>query len=90
MLSNDGVANGLPVLTPGYVAQIATAAPVNPGFGLGYQIETGQEGEALLILQSAGRLLVAVPGQGRALFWAGREDGPGAALRARLLLEVFN
>jgi CubicO group peptidase (beta-lactamase class C family) len=86
LLANDGMANGARILPSGYVNAMATASPVNPGYGLGYQIEMAEGGDTLLILQSSGRLLAAALGSGRGLFWSGK--GPDAVLRKKLLREL--
>jgi CubicO group peptidase (beta-lactamase class C family) len=87
LLANDGMVNGERLLPMGFVKVMATASPVNPGYGLGYQIEAGEGGQTLLIMQSSGRLLAADLGSGRGLFWSG-PAGPNAVLRKKLLREL--
>lgn len=69
-----------------YLAELVRQSPVHPGQGLGFEVQHDAAGRVLLILQSAGRLLAALPGRGRALFWSGGEL-TGAA-RQRLLEEL--
>jgi hypothetical protein len=88
LLANKGASGNHQIMEPGFVEEIATASPVNPGQGLGYTLVTGVGNARLLVRQSAGRLLVAVPGTGRALLWTG-ESGPSAALRDALLQAVM-
>ena len=52
------------------LAQIRRDHPVNPGQGMIWRI-TRVAGIELLLLQSGGRVLAAVPATGRALLWAG-------------------
>jgi hypothetical protein len=87
LLANDGRSAGRQLLAAGYVDQMAAASPVHPGQGLGYKVEAGAGGRRLLVRESTGRLLVAVPGTGRALLWAG-DAGPSPALRNVLLQAI--
>lgn len=73
LLAGDGRVGGQRLLSPEYLAEIARHSPVHPGQGLGFAIRQGRQGEVYLLLQSAGRLLAAAPGRGRALFWSGGE-----------------
>jgi CubicO group peptidase (beta-lactamase class C family) len=78
LVADDGRANGRQILPAGYVRQMTLSSPVHPGYGLGYRVQAGAGGAPLLVLQTAGRMLIAAPGTGRALLWVGSGMPPAA------------
>lgn len=69
LLADDGLSGGRRLLPAGFVTQIARQSPVHPGAGLGLRVETGPAGTRLLVMEGAGRWLVAAPGRGIAVAW---------------------
>jgi CubicO group peptidase (beta-lactamase class C family) len=63
LLANDGMFAGRRVLPAGWVAQMATASPVHPGFGLGLYVERTDSGNPLYRLAGTGRDIWILPQQ---------------------------
>lgn len=63
--------------------EVMHAAAVHPGYGLGVEIETLDDGTALLWAGSAGHMLLAVPARRLAVVWLARQP-IGAPERDRL------
>jgi CubicO group peptidase (beta-lactamase class C family) len=76
LLANNGHLGHEQVLATGFVTQMMVASPVHPDYGLGYAVLRGEQGEPVLALGSAGRLLLASPRTGHALLWIGEGAAP--------------
>jgi Beta-lactamase len=66
LLANDGVVpnpGGARLLPEGWVAQMATASPVHPGFGLAMAVERTAAGAQLLHLTGTGRDIWIAPAE---------------------------
>jgi hypothetical protein len=83
LLADDGRIGSRQLLPAGFVAQMATDSPVNPGFGLGYRVAKYAVAGRVLVLETAGRQLLVAPELRQAVLWAG--DGPAPAGLHRLL-----
>lgn len=75
------------LVPPQFLSQVPGQSPVHPGQGLGFEVHHDAAGHVYLVLQTTGRLLAALPGRGRALFWSGGELDAGA--RQRLLEQLL-
>jgi CubicO group peptidase (beta-lactamase class C family) len=84
LLADDGRIGPRHLWPAGFVAEIAAASPVHPGYGLGVVVTRGSGGETLLWGQTAGRLLLAVPERHLAAVWFSEAELDGAA-RGQLL-----
>jgi CubicO group peptidase (beta-lactamase class C family) len=84
LLANAGRSGQAQILPQDFLQQVATASPVNPTQGLGFQVLKVQ-GRQLLQLATSGRRLLLAPDSGRALLWAGAGEPPEGL--AALLLQ---
>ncbi len=84
LLADDGRVGPRQLWPAGFVADIAAASPVHPGYGLGVVVTRGGGGETLLWAQSAGRLLLAVPEHHLAAVWFSDSELDGTARRQLL------
>jgi CubicO group peptidase (beta-lactamase class C family) len=84
LLASDGRANGQQLMAPGFVQDMARAAPVNPGQGLGVELMGTARGDAVLLLRSPGRLLLVVPAREIAVVWFVGGDAGADAVPALL------
>jgi CubicO group peptidase (beta-lactamase class C family) len=84
LLANSGRNRDQQILPPDFLGQVATASPVNPDQGLGFQLVKGPQGQKLLQLATTGRRLLLAPASGSVLFWSGTGEPP-AGLAALLL-----
>jgi hypothetical protein len=75
VLAADGVIGKQRLLPEGYVAEMTTASPVNPGYGLGYRLVNLQD-QTILVADTPGRRLAIAPRTGRALLWVGEGAAP--------------
>ena len=85
LLAEDGRVGPARLLPAGFVAEMARATPVHPGYGLGLEIETLPGGETLLWGTAPGRLMLVAPAQRSAGIWFGQ---PAAAAAARAALKA--
>ncbi len=84
LLANAGRNGQVQVLPQDFLQQVATASPVDPAQGLGFQVLKVQ-GRQLLQLATTGRRLLLAPESGRVLLWAGAGEPPEGL--AALLLQ---
>ena len=84
LLADDGVVGGHRLLPAGFVQEMARAAPVHPGRGLGVSVGVTDSGQRLMWIHGAGRLLLAVPDLRWAAVWFAPDELPDAA-RGELL-----
>ena len=69
LLANDGVLGREQIIEAGFVRDLATESPVNPGYGLGFRLGSARQ----LMLESEGSLLVATIGSGKASVVVGKQ-----------------
>ena len=90
LLAEDGTVGRQRLLPEGFVDEMSRATPVHPGYGLGVEIETLEDGATLMWGRAPGRLLLAVPARRLAAVWFGaaaQGDAPRLRLKAALGLE---
>jgi CubicO group peptidase (beta-lactamase class C family) len=83
LLAEDGAVGPMQLLPVGFVAEIARATPVHPGYGLGMEIETTDAGELLLWGVAPARLLLVDRSRRMAAVWFG-DAASGSGARAQL------